>query len=41
MNFTNMAQPTSPRGLQLTMYELKAAGGYDQDPLQGGCPAGQ
>lgn len=30
MNFTSMAQPTIPRGLLHTMYELKAAGGYDQ-----------
>lgn len=30
MNFTRMAQPTIPRGLLHTMYELKAAGGYDQ-----------
>ena len=30
MNFTKMAQPTIPRGLLHTMYELKAAGGYDQ-----------
>lgn len=30
MNFTKMAQPTIPRGLLHTMYDLKASGKYDQ-----------
>lgn len=31
MNLFTMAQPQIPRGLLHTMYDLKAAGGYDQD----------